>query len=88
MEAFVSFIVKHLVENPDGVKVTAVAEPSGRTTYRIDVEPGDLGQVIGREGRTANALRTLIMAVGARQGKRVSLEIADPARRTPGAGDG
>jgi uncharacterized protein len=80
MEAFVSFIVKHLVSNPDAVKVTAIEEASGRTTYRIEVDPADLGPVIGREGKTAGALRTLLMAAGARQGKRVAMEIVDPAR--------
>ena len=80
MEQFISFIVKHLVDNPDAVHVEHVEKESGRHLYRLHVGDGDLGQVIGKEGKTAKSIRTLVIAVAARQGTRAGFEIVDPAR--------
>lgn len=76
MKEFIEFIVKHLVENPDQVEVTT-EESGSRTLYRLRVGEGDLGRVIGREGRTAKALRAILMAASARKGQQSSLEILD-----------
>lgn len=76
MKEFLEFIVKHLVESPDQVSVAAM-ESEGRQLYKLSVGPGDLGRVIGKEGRTAKALRTILMAASARKGQQASLEILD-----------
>lgn len=80
MEEFISFIVKHLVDNPDAVRVEHLEKESGRHLYRLNVGDGDLGQVIGKEGKTAKSIRTLVIAVAARKGLRAGFEIVDPAR--------
>ena len=79
MEEFISFIVKHLVTDPDAVAVEKT-EQDGRIIYRLRVGDGDLGQVIGKEGRTARSLRILLIAAAARAGERAGLEIVDPAK--------
>lgn len=76
MKEFIEFIVKHLVENPDQVEVTA-EESDNRVLYKLRVGEGDVGRVIGREGRTAKALRAILMAASARKGQQSSLEILD-----------
>jgi uncharacterized protein len=81
MEDFISFIVKHLVENPDAVRVEHENQENGKHLYRLRVGDGDLGQVIGKEGKTAKSIRTLVIAVAARKGLRASFEIIDPARQ-------
>jgi uncharacterized protein len=80
MEDFISFIVKHLVDNPEAVQVDHLEKESGRHLYRLRVGDGDLGQVIGKEGKTAKSIRTLVIAVAARRGLRAGFEIIDPAR--------
>jgi predicted RNA-binding protein YlqC (UPF0109 family) len=80
MEEFISFIVKHLVDNPDAVRVEHVEGESGRHLFRLRVGQGDLGQVIGKEGKTAKSIRTLVIAAAARHGLRAGFEIVDPAR--------
>jgi predicted RNA-binding protein YlqC (UPF0109 family) len=80
MEEFISFIVKHLVDNPDAVRVERVEKETGRYLYRLKVGEGDLGQVIGKEGKTAKSIRTLVIAAAARKGQRAGFEILDPGR--------
>ncbi len=76
MKELVEYIAKSLVTDPSQVHVEEVEE--GNTiTLRLYVAPEDMGRVIGREGRVANAMRTLLHVAGARQGKRVRLEIGD-----------
>ncbi|MCC6475690.1 KH domain-containing protein [bacterium] len=78
MEDFISFIVKHLVEKPEAVRIEKTTDESGRVLYKLYVGQGDLGQVIGKEGRTARSLRTLVYAAAARKGIRAGFEIVDP----------
>lgn len=80
MEEFISFVVKHLVDDPDAVHVEHLETENGRHLYRLHVGAGDLGQVIGKEGKTAKSIRTLVIAVAARKGLRAGFEIVDPAR--------
>ena len=80
MEQFISFIVKHLVDHPDAVRVDRQTHEDNREVYRLHVGDGDLGQVIGKDGKTARSLRTLVFAAAARQGRRAGFEIVDPAR--------
>lgn len=76
MKAFVEFIVKHLVDKPDEVTVTEI-QGEKVTVLELRVAPGNLGMVIGRKGKIANAIRTLLTAASMRQGKKAVLEIIE-----------
>jgi predicted RNA-binding protein YlqC (UPF0109 family) len=74
MREFLEFIAKHLVDKPEDVKIT-MEDRSDRVIFRLQVGQGDVGKIIGRRGRTANAMRVLLSAVAAKEGKRAVLEI-------------
>ncbi len=74
---FVEEVVKMLVDNPDDVKVDRKVDEMG-VLISLDVNQEDMGMVIGREGSTAKALRTLLRVVGARNNARVNLKINEP----------
>ena len=76
MKEFIEHIVRALVDNPDDVKLTEI-QGERTTVFELRVGEGDLGQVIGKKGQTAKAIRTLIGAISARQGKRAMLEILE-----------
>jgi predicted RNA-binding protein YlqC (UPF0109 family) len=67
-------LAEELVDDPDGVRVHE-REQDGLVRLELQVDPEDRGRVIGQRGRTAGALRTLLEALGARQGRRVEMEI-------------
>jgi predicted RNA-binding protein YlqC (UPF0109 family) len=74
MGELVAYIARSIVEDPTQVKVDQVT--GGRTAiYELSVAPPDVGRVIGKRGRTANAIRTLLRAAAGRKGKRSNLEI-------------
>ncbi len=72
----VEYVAKALVDNPDQVNVESV-DDTNTTTIRLKVAPGDLGRVIGKQGRTARAMRTLLHATAARSRRRAVLEILE-----------
>lgn len=72
----VEFVAKALVDQPDQVLIEVVEDPT-TTTLKLRVAPGDLGRVIGKQGRTARAMRTLLHATAARAKRRVVLEILE-----------
>ena len=72
----VEYVAKALVDHPDQVSVESVEEPT-TTTVRLKVAPADLGRVIGKQGRTARAMRTLLHATAARSKRRAVLEILE-----------
>jgi predicted RNA-binding protein YlqC (UPF0109 family) len=72
----VAYLVRHLVDNPEAVAVEEV-ERDGGVVVRLHVAEEDRGKVIGRRGRMAQALRTVVRAAGARDNRRILLEIAD-----------
>ena len=76
VRAVVELLARALTDRPDDVRVV---ESQHRTTTLVElyVAPGDLGKVIGRQGRTAAALRTLAATAGEREGKTVALEIRE-----------
>ena len=74
---FIEYAVKMLVDNPDDVKVERKIDEMG-VLITLDVNPNDMGMVIGREGMTAKALRTLLRVIGARNNARVNLKINEP----------
>lgn len=76
MREFLEYIARHLVDQPDSV-VIGHEEKESRVVFTLKVAPPDVGKIIGRKGRTAQALRVLLAAVAAKEGKRVILEIAD-----------
>ena len=80
---FVDYVVKSLVDNPDKVKATRTVDEMG-VLITLDVDPSDMGQVIGRQGQTAKAIRTLLKVVGAKNNARVNLKITEPEGSTRG----
>ena len=76
MQELLTYIAKHLVSEPDAVSVTEV-EKDGETVFELRVAPDDMGKVIGRHGRIAKEIRTLMKAAGNRENKKVSVEIVD-----------
>jgi predicted RNA-binding protein YlqC (UPF0109 family) len=77
MQEFIEYIVKKLVDHPDEVKVSQI-DSEKTIILELQVKEGDLGKVIGKKGRTAKALRTLLTAAAAKQGqKRAILEIIE-----------
>jgi predicted RNA-binding protein YlqC (UPF0109 family) len=72
----VEVLARALTDQPDQVQVRE-AERKGATTVELYVAPGELGKVIGKQGRTAAALRTLASTAGEKEGKTVTLEIRD-----------
>jgi hypothetical protein len=76
MKDLIEYIVKALVDNPDKVDVKEIAGEKS-IIYELRVGEGDLGKVIGKEGRTAKAIRTIITAAAMKQGKRTVLEIIE-----------
>jgi hypothetical protein len=78
MQAFLEFVVKGLVQNPEDVRVTPV-EREGATIYELRLSQADVGRIIGRQGATINAIRSLLTAGSARKGQRCSVEIVEDA---------
>jgi len=76
-QEFVEHVVKLLVDNPDDVKVERKIDEMG-VLITLDVNSADMGMVIGRDGMTAKALRTLLRVIGARSNARVNLKINEP----------
>lgn len=74
MRDLIEYVAQSLVSQPDAVMVTEV-EDSGVLVYQLKVAPDDVGKVIGRQGRIANALRALLKVASVRQGRRAILEI-------------
>jgi uncharacterized protein len=71
------FLTRSLVEDPDAVQVTEVEEIDGEVVLEVEVADDDLGRVIGRGGRVANALRSVMKAAATREEKRVVVDILD-----------
>ncbi|MFQ5883160.1 MAG: KH domain-containing protein [Candidatus Methylomirabilales bacterium] len=76
LKELVEYLAKALVDNPDAVSVEA-AEDEKTTTLKLKVAPPDLGRVIGKQGRTARAMRTLLHAAAAKSRRRAVLEIVE-----------
>lgn len=74
---FLEYIVKGLVENPDDVNVTKTVDEMG-VLLTLDVNPADMGQIIGRQGATAKAMRTLVRVAGMKNQARVNVKINEP----------
>lgn len=77
MRDLLEYMARALVENPDEVAVTEVEEGPGEVVLELEVADDDLGRVIGRGGRVANAMRSVVKAAATRADKRVMVEILD-----------
>jgi uncharacterized protein len=76
-QEFVEFIVKSIVDHPDEVKTERVVDEMG-TLISLHVKAEDMATIIGKEGRTAKALRTVLRVLGARHNERINLKIIEP----------
>jgi predicted RNA-binding protein YlqC (UPF0109 family) len=74
MKAFLEYVARSLVDDPDAV-VVEMTEADDEVTLTLKVGEGDMGRIIGRDGRIANAIRSLLRVMGARDGRHVELEI-------------
>ncbi len=77
MKEFIEYIAKQLVDHPEGVVVTESINEEKKYLLSLKVQSDDIGKVIGKQGKTAQAMRTLLTAVSAKEGKRAVLEIED-----------
>lgn len=82
-QEFIEYVVKALVDHPESVKVDRKIDEMG-VLITLDVHQEDMGMVIGREGMTAKALRTLLRVIGAKNNARVNLKINEPEGSTRG----
>ena len=76
MKGLIEYIVRALVDRPDAVELRSTAADGG-VLYELKVAPEDVGKVIGRDGRTVNALRTVVVAAALKKGEKARLEILD-----------
>lgn len=76
LRAVVEVVARGLVDNPDAVRVTET-ERRGMTVLELSTAPGDMGKIIGRQGRTAAALRMMVALTAEKHGKRAQLDIKD-----------
>jgi uncharacterized protein len=76
MRDFIEYIAKQLVDNPDAVSLVD-EEKDGKIVFKLKVGEADVGKIIGRKGRTAQAMRVQLSAVAAKNGKRAILEVLD-----------
>jgi hypothetical protein len=79
MQEYLEYVVKGLVQNPAAVTVTPV-ERAGATIYELRLDPADVGKIIGRQGLTINAIRSLLVAGSAVKGVRCSVESVEDDR--------
>jgi len=86
-QEFLEYVVKALVDNPQDVKVSRKVDEMG-VLMTLDVNSADMGKIIGRQGNTAKAIRTLLRVVGMKNNARVNLKINEPegGMRAPQAG--
>jgi len=82
MQAFLEVIVKGLVDHPEAATITPVVKDAF-TLYEVRMHPDDVGKVIGRQGITINAIRSLLQAGSAKKGLRCSLEIVEDKPPAP-----
>ena len=77
MEELLAYLARSLVDDPSSVSVETFEEDDGTLVLELSVAEDDVGKVIGRGGRTVNALRTLIRACSVKEGRRVLVDVVD-----------
>lgn len=83
-QEFLEYVVKALVDHPEDVRINRTVDEMG-VLITLDVNPQDMGKIIGRSGNTAKAIRTLLRVVGMKNNARVNLKINEPAGSTRGS---
>jgi uncharacterized protein len=73
----IEFLARALVDSPDQVSVESYEEEDGTVVYELRVAEDDVGKVIGRNGRTVNAVRAVVRAAAMREGRRVLVDVVD-----------
>ena len=76
MKQILETIIKNIVENKDAVSINE-KEEADKITYEVKVDNKDMGRVIGKQGKVANSIRTLMKALGAKEKKRVNVDFLD-----------
>ena len=76
MQAFLEYVCKGLVDQPEALTITPV-DRHGLTVYELRVHPQDAGKIIGKQGRTINAIRSLLQAGSGKKGLRAALELVE-----------
>ena len=76
MKELLLYMAKNLVDDPEAVTVTAVTDEEGKI-LQLRVAPGDMGKVIGRQGRIAKEIRTIMKTVAQRTGEKITVDIVD-----------
>ncbi|MBS1151501.1 MAG: hypothetical protein H6Q89_3199 [Myxococcaceae bacterium] len=79
MKGLIEYIARALVDQPEAVELKS-SDAEGGVLYELKVAPDDVGKVIGRDGRTVNALRTVVAAAAQKSGQKARLEILDDRR--------
>jgi uncharacterized protein len=77
MRELIEFLARALVDSPDEVSVESYEEDDGTLVYEVRVADDDVGKVIGRSGRTVNAIRSVVRAAAVREGRRVLVDVVD-----------
>ena len=77
MKDLIEFLARALVDHPDDVSVESFEEDDGTIVYEVRVAEDDVGKVIGRSGRTVNAVRAVVRAAAMREGRRVLVDVVD-----------
>ena len=77
MKDLIEFLARALVDSPDKVSVESFEEDDGTVVYELRVAEDDVGKVIGRSGRTVNAVRAVVRAAAMREGRRVLVDVVD-----------
>jgi len=80
-QQFLDYVVKALVDKPEAVKIDRKVDEMG-VLMTLEVDPADMGKIIGRQGNTAKAIRTLLRVVGMKMNARVNLKINEPEGST------
>ncbi len=75
MKELIEYIARQIADNPAAVQVTESQGEDGRVVFRLEVSDEDKGKIIGRQGRVAQAIRTLLRASAVKKGARATLEI-------------
>ncbi len=76
MQTFLEFVLKNLVDDPASVSVVR-SQSNGRSLFEIRVGPGDMGKVVGKQGQTIDAIRSLAAAAASKYGERVEIELLE-----------
>ncbi len=77
MKDILETIIKHLVENQDAIEINEASSDNDITTYEVKVASEDMGRVIGKQGKTAKSIRTVMKSIVAKDKKRINIEFLD-----------